>query len=108
MAGFLDRLEREIRRRDMFGIPVQLTYKGDTAFNTCFGGCVSIIFVVTFIAIFIKQLNTHWNYPQFQNYPAMINYDVQNVYLEPLTGSTVAIAILPVDTGATGSSKSIA
>ena len=44
------KLSELIKGQDLFGAPVQLTYKGQKAFNTIFGGCVSIILVLTILS----------------------------------------------------------
>ena len=34
---------------DMFAVPVSLTYKGKTQFNTLCGGCFSLVIILTFV-----------------------------------------------------------
>ena len=34
-----------VKESDLFGIPVQLTYKGQSAFNTLCGGIVSLMLI---------------------------------------------------------------
>ena len=41
-----------IKRQDLFKVPVQLRYKGKRGFSSFCGGCVSIIFVLTVLALF--------------------------------------------------------
>jgi len=66
MTSFCNKLEAKIRAQDLFGIPVQLTYKGESAFNTTCGGCVSMIFVFCFVVGFFFELRSYWLEPQFQ------------------------------------------
>ena len=47
-----DKITTTIRQQDLFGIPVQLTFRGEKAFNTIAGGCVSILIVILLIAYF--------------------------------------------------------
>ena len=42
-----------VRQQDLFGVPVQLTYKGQRRFKSIIGGCLSIMFVVAALVIFI-------------------------------------------------------
>ena len=93
MVNLFSRVSRFITDQDLFGIPVQLTFKGDSAFNTFCGGCVSIIFIVTFTVIFCLQLHTSWTHPKFQSYPPELDYNIDSVVIEPMTGSTWAIGI---------------
>ena len=65
MANFWFNFRRQVRKQDIFGIPVQLTYKGDTTFNTFCGGCISILFVLTFLTVFSLRLYECWRYPNF-------------------------------------------
>ena len=44
----------KVQSRDLFGIPISLTYKGDTEFKTCIGGCTSIF--VTSIILYYAAL----------------------------------------------------
>ena len=43
-----------VKQQDLFAIPVQLTYKGERAFTSFCGGCVSILFALIAAAIFAK------------------------------------------------------
>ena len=52
MASFLARIGEGIKRVDLYGQPVQLTYKGNLKFQTCCGGCVSLIFIVLMTTMF--------------------------------------------------------
>ena len=79
-----------IRQRDLFGIPVQLTYKGAPAFNTICGGCVSIIMMLGFAVMFCINLYGVWFEPQFLNFPISKNYDLSKVRLKPSNGNTIA------------------
>ena len=38
-----------IRRRDMFGAPVQLTHDGSASYKTTFGGCLSLLLKLVLI-----------------------------------------------------------
>ena len=58
-----------VKDQDLFGIPVQLTYKGERAFNTVFGGCVSIVIIVSFTALFCVQLHRLYTDPEWLSTP---------------------------------------
>ena len=49
-----------IRNQDLFAAPVYLTYKGERAFNTAFGGCCSILFVLYAIAMVATGAISLW------------------------------------------------
>ena len=92
-----DKITTTIRQQDLFGIPVQLTFKGQREFKTCFSGCISIAFVLTFVVYFCLELNSNWRNPNFLHYPATQDFEVTKVKLLPMTGSTVAVAIKMTD-----------
>ena len=54
-----------VRGSDLFGIPVQLTYKGSSSFNTICGGCVSILLVISLAVYFSFSLSEEFFNPQF-------------------------------------------
>ena len=39
-----------LRHLDLFAVRVQLNYKGQKAFNTAVGGCISLLLVLGFLA----------------------------------------------------------
>lgn len=56
MGKLSKRLGRIIQDFDLFGVPVQLTYKGERRFNSCCGGSVSILMIVCLVGAFIWQI----------------------------------------------------
>ena len=52
MAGFFSSVQGKIKEQDLFGTTVQLTYKGESKFNSVFGGCVSLILMLGFSVTF--------------------------------------------------------
>ena len=56
MVEFFTKVGNMIRGTDLFGVPVQLTYKGQTAFNTICGGCISILLVISLATYFSLEL----------------------------------------------------
>ena len=67
--GFFD----FVKRQDLFAVPVQLTYKGERGFSTFCGGCVSIMFVLTVMALFGYYSHEFYMNPQFGT-SASVNY----------------------------------
>ena len=63
MAKFLKKVGNVIRGSDLFGVPVQLTYKGHSAFNTIYGGCISIFLVIGLVTYFSLELHQEWLHP---------------------------------------------
>ena len=45
-----------LKKLDLFGAPIMLTYRGETKFKTACGGCVSIILTLVFLAIFAFEI----------------------------------------------------
>ena len=86
-------LGHSIRKSDLFGAPVQLKYKGQTAFNTLCGGCMSILMIITLISFFYVELSRHYFYPTFQTFPTIYDYEDRTAYLNPATGNTLALKI---------------
>lgn len=93
MPNCCTRLAPRIKRRDLFGVPVQLTYNGQVAFNTVCGGIVSILFMLLFAIGFAYQLYFHIMEPQFMNYPPHIDYSESSAQLNMKTGTTLAFAV---------------
>ena len=91
MAGFFGRVQSKIKEQDLFGTTVQLTYKGEGAFNTVFGGCVSLIMVLGFSVTFFFYLYGHYFNPQFDKHPDRLNFDVESVTFDPMFGDTIAV-----------------
>ena len=54
-----------IREKDIFGVPVQLTYKGSSSYTTLVGGVSSIIFIVSFATYAIWTFHTSYFEPTF-------------------------------------------
>ena len=74
MASICHKLCQQIKNFDLFGIPVQLTYRGETKFNTVFGGCVSMMLVVVLGVGFVYQLHSLYYNPEFMSYPATYDF----------------------------------
>ena len=63
-----------IKQQDLFGVPVQLTYKGERAFNTAFGGCLSLLLIVGMTTYFVFSFLSTYNNPQYNSTPPSIDY----------------------------------
>ena len=93
MANLCKKISPAIKRQDLFGIPVQLTYNGQVAFNTVFGGIVSILFMLALAAAFSYQLYVQITDPKFMNYPPRVDYSEKTTKLNTTTGTTLAYAV---------------
>ena len=70
LEKMLEKLKELIRSRDLFGKPVQLTYKGKSAFNTVCGGCVSLLLILVILVGACYQLVNLIGEPTFSSLPA--------------------------------------
>ena len=93
MANWWNKIAPAIKSRDIFGVPVQLTYKGQVAFNTVTGGIFSIIFLLTFLVGFVYQLYMVTSDPEFMNYPPKIDFSETSATIYTTTGTTMAFAV---------------
>ena len=50
----------KVRQSDLFGVPVNLTYKGEESFRTFMGGLISILFVIASIIYFGVVTKSMW------------------------------------------------
>ena len=50
--GFVSFLKNSILRADLFAAPPIFRYKGEPAYETFFGGCLSILLIIGFASIF--------------------------------------------------------
>ena len=60
MGKFLQKLQNKIREQDMFGMRVQLTYKGEKAFNSVCGGLATICMIIALLFVFFYELDSYW------------------------------------------------
>lgn len=49
-------LHKFLRIFDIYGKPINLTYKGSLTYKTALGGCLSILLTILIFAIFIMKL----------------------------------------------------
>ena len=56
-----------VKEQDLFRVPVQLRYKGKRGFTTFIGGCCSIMFVLTVIALFTVYSHNFLLNPKFDS-----------------------------------------
>ena len=72
---FVNKVGSLIKERDLFAIPVQLTYNGQRRFNTCIGGCCTILIFLTIMITFPLMLFEELKNPTVQQTePSKINY----------------------------------
>lgn len=69
----METILQTIRDKDIFAVPVQLSYKGQKAFNTVAGGCISIITILAFMAVFVITLRDQIVNPDFTS-RTVVNY----------------------------------
>ena len=53
---------QNIKKVDMFGMPVRLTYQGEDSFKTYTGGCLTLVFIIfatVFLSFSIQDLLDH-------------------------------------------------
>ena len=79
MVKLFAKFGEALKSQDLFGIPVQLGYKGQNAFNTVSGGIVTLIFLIVFAIAFSYQLFELAFRPQFLNYPPRSDYSETKV-----------------------------
>ena len=75
MSGLFAKATEKVKSADLFGQPVQLTYKGNATFDTCCGGLVSVVFVLAMTAIFIVDLTELLINPEYTNYAPTYEYE---------------------------------
>ena len=49
-------IHKFLRHFDAYAKPVTFTYRGNLGYRTAFGGCLSIIFCLFLIALFLSKL----------------------------------------------------
>ena len=61
-ARFISRsincIDANIRKRDIFGVPVSLNFKGEETFKTTFGGLITLICIVISVNLMISEVRT--------------------------------------------------
>ena len=68
MGKFLD----HIRDIDLFGVPVQLSYRGEKKFRTVCGGCATITLIFVILALLTSKIVTELNEPTYYNSPQIV------------------------------------
>ena len=85
-----------VRDMDMFAVPVSLSYKGKSHFNTLCGGCFTLVLVLTFLSYSVISLHDLITNPvlkgnaQTSYFSSADNTDIYNI---TTTNSTLAVAI---------------
>ena len=79
--------------QDMFGVQVQVTYKGKRAFNTVLGGLVSIFISLGLVVYFGTELHQQYTSPKFRKYPTRNDYSGRTSQINPQNGNTLAMAL---------------
>ena len=85
-------MKKSIREQDLFGVPVMLSFQGETSFNTVCGGIVSMTLMMALSVGFLYQLFQLVYHPVFMTYPSQIELGKQIVTL-PSFESTLAVQV---------------
>ena len=85
-----------LKRQDLFGVPVQLTYRGESAFSSPVGGCCSIMLVLITMALFGVYSHDFYHNPEYST-SATVKYidfmDWSEHYELPTNRTTMAVYI---------------
>ena len=100
MASTCTKVKKTISRQDLFGVPVLLSFEGERAFNTFFGGVLSVAIVVALTVGFICRLHKLISQPVFMTLPEAFAFGRQIVSF-PTSESTVAVQVFNVAGGKT-------
>ncbi len=69
-----------------------MTYKGRTAFNTLFGGLVTIIVILGLLMYFVYELRAQFLFPEYHSLPVSYDYyDDKPKYMDAAQ-NTIAVA----------------
>ena len=85
-----------VRGLDLFAVPVSLTYKGNTKFNTLCGGCLSLVMILSLLTYAVMDLHFLMVHPVLtgnseRTYFSLINNT--DAYRIPTQESTLAVSI---------------
>ena len=86
-------MTQKIKSFDLFAIPVQLTYNGQSAYFTLCGGCVSLILIIGLSTYFGLGVREAYINPRYSKSPAEFNYITQGGSIQPQYGNTLAVSI---------------
>ena len=81
-----------MRGFDLFGLPVNLNYRGRMYFNTCMGGCVSLLTVIGILMYAAMALKSEIMEPQFLQLPAVYDFSKTNTTMD-FAANTMAIGV---------------
>ena len=90
-GGPCAKLGATIRSQDLFAVPVSLTYRGETAFNTFCGGCISILLILSLMGYFAVELHREYVHPEYQQNPTRYEFNSTSIMMHPQYGNTIAI-----------------
>ena len=93
MSGIFSKIKASIKSGDLFGVSVQLTYKGEEKFKTFCGGCVSLFFLLTMVLYFAYEFETAYYHPTYWNTPIIHDMSARQSQLYPQYGNTIAISL---------------
>ena len=88
----MQRALEAIKGFDLFAQPVQLTHRGQTAFKTGLGGCVSLLLILAIVAGAIIQLEQVYFRPEFNALPVSYDFSASSVTMD-FKASTMAIGV---------------
>ena len=70
------------KKMDMFGTPVQLTYRGEDKFKTVAGGCMTLLLMVIIVGSFGLQMWSNVANPTYVSSSADLS--LERGYLVPI------------------------
>ena len=88
-----------LKSQDLFGTPVQLTYKGERGFKSAVGGCCSIMLVLIAIALFTIYSLDFYHNPHFSSSETVKYIDFTNEqepYVLPTSRTTPAVRLYSI------------
>ena len=85
-------MKATIKSCDMFGLPVSLTYRGESRFKTAIGGCTSLIIILVAFFGAAYQLKSLIEEPVFQALPPEIDYSASSFTMD-FTSSSIAVGV---------------
>ena len=88
------KVKKAVRKQDLFGEPVMLTFNGETHFKTWQGGLISIIIVLGLASAFGFRIYQELNAPEFIRYPS--EFDNRNSTVQVPWSDNIIMAKLKV------------
>ena len=95
MGSTFTTLQLAIKNQDLFGVPVQLSYKGQTAFNTVCGGCLSVLIMMTFSVYFAVEIRQLYLHPEYLSTPYTLSFGSRTINV-PTSEGLIAVGLTSI------------